>query len=465
MEDLLIKNGNVVFENDVEKADILVHNEKIAAIFAHGEAPAGSYRVIDADGLYVMPGAIDPHQHLGFYNSFEESYEVDSAREAIGGLTSIVEYHRGKGNYFETVKNEIEIGEKYSYVDFGISLGLCAKKHLTELDGYINELGITSFKFFFDKQDIAHTFYDIPKEEALTLDKADLYYIIKMLHEKDPKLLLCIHCEDPDMFRAFLKRQQELYPNSKEMKDWDASRPDFVETNCFAGAMLINAELKGNIYAVHTSSKKTLDVYRALSQNIDCGEVTIETCPQYLLFDNTVSLDAKVNPALHSKADNEALWEGIRQGIVKTIGSDNVPVTRAQKYTRNGKHCDTLWDTWVGFSSPGIAMPCLLSEGYHKRGIPLTRIAQTLSINTARKFNLKGKGEIKVGYDADLAIVDLDWERTITPELYGCSDFSIYDGLTFKGWPRYTIGRGEIIQKDGEIVTERGRGKYIFRTL
>lgn len=465
MQEMLIKNGVVVFEEEVKNADILVKDEKIVAIYEPGYAPIDIDTVIDAEGLVVMPGAIDPHQHLGLYNSFEESYEVDTAREAIGGLTSIVEYHRGKGDYFETVRNEIEIGEKYSYVDFGISLGLCAKKHMDELEDYVSKLGITSFKFFFDKQDIAHTFYNITKEEALTLDKADLYYIIKKLAEIDPKLLLCIHCEDPDMFRAFLKERQELYPDSISMVDWDAARPDFAESNCVASSMLINAEIKGNIYIVHTSAKKSVDVYSALSENIDCGEVTMETCPQYLLLDKESSIDAKVNPALRSKKDNEALWEGIRKGIIKTIGTDNVPVTKAQKYTKNGELCKTLWDTWVGFSTPGIAMPVMISEGYLKRNIPLTTIAKVLSTNTAKVFNLPCKGAIKVGYDADFAIIDMNWERTITKELFGCSDFSIYEGMTFKGWPRYTIGRGEIIQKDGEIVAKPGRGKYIKRSI
>ncbi len=465
MQELLIKNGNVVFEDEVKNADILIRDEKIVAIYEPGCAPEGCHNIIDATGLTVMPGAIDPHQHLGLYNSFEESYEVDTAREAIGGLTTIVEYHRGKGNYFETVKNEVEIGEKYSYVDFGISLGLCAKKHLDELEGYIDELGITSFKFFFDKQDIAHTFYDISKEEALTLDKADLYYIIKKLAKIDPKLLLCIHCEDPDMFRAFLKERQALYPDSISMADWDAGRPDFAESNCVASSMLINAEVKGNIYIVHTSAKKSLDVYSALTEHIDCGQVTMETCPQYLLLDKEHSIDAKVNPALRSKEDNDALWEGIRKGIIKTIGTDNVPVTKQQKYTKNGKQCETLWDTWVGFSTPGVAMPALVSEGYLKRNIPLTTIAKVLSTNTAKAFNLAGKGAIKVGYDADLAIVDMNWERAITPDLFGCSDFSIYEGMAFKGWPRYTIGRGEIIQKDGKIVAKPGRGKYLKREI
>lgn len=463
MSSLLIKDGFVVLEESIETADILIKDEKIAGIFAPGMCSEATDEIIDAKGMYVMPGAIDPHMHLGLYSSFADSYRLDSQRELIGGMTTLVEYHRGKGNYFDTVKAEIDEATGNSYVDFAISLGLCAKKHMDELEGYIKDLGITSFKFFFDKQDIAHTFYDIPKEEALTLDKADLYYVLKKLAEIDPKCMLCVHCEDPDMFRSFLKKVQQERPDSTSVADWDAARPDFVETNCAISGMLINGEVHGNMYCVHTSAKKTLDAYRALKNaGIDLGKVSIETCPQYLLLDKDhATLDAKVNPALHAKEDNEALWEGIREGIVNTIGTDNVPVDRAKKYEKG----NTLWDVWVGFGTSGIAMPALISEGYLKRGIPLTTLSKVLSTNTARLFNLKGKGEIKVGFDADLAIVDLDWERTITPELFGFTDFSIYEGMTFKGWPRYTLSRGTVMQKDGKIVGSPDHGKYLFRTL
>jgi len=461
MNEMLIKNGTAVFEDDVRKADILVKNEKIAAIYAPGEAPKAE-NTLDVSGLYIMPGAIDPHMHLGLYSSMADSYKYDSQRELIGGLTTMIDYHRGKGNYFETTAEEIKDASESSYVDFALSLGLCAKKHLVELPDYIRKMGITSFKFFFDKQDIVHTFYDIPKEEALTLDKADLYHCLKQLAEIDPKCVLCVHCEDPDMFRAFLRDVKEKNPNSKSVADWDAARPDFVESNCVASSMLINGEVGGNMYVVHTSAKKSVDVYNALIDAVPCGQVTLETCPQYLLLDkDTATMDAKVNPALHAKEDNEALWEGIRNGSIKTIGTDNVPVNRSKKYEKG----DILWDVWVGFGTSGIAMPALISEGYHKRGISLPRLSQVLSINTARVFNLPDKGEMKVGYDADFAIIDLDWERIIDKDLFGFTDFSIYEGIAFKGWPRYTISRGDIMQKDGLVVGKPGHGKYLFRTL
>lgn len=459
----IIKNGNVVFETVVQKADILIRDEKIAAILAPGEYK-GDAEVIDAEGLYVMPGTIDPHQHLGLYKPLGDAFREDTKRQAIGGLTTLLNYHRGKGNYYETVQEAIEDGESNSYVDFAFSLGLCAKEHLDELRGYVEKLGITSFKFFFDKQDIAHLFYDLPKEAALTLDKPDFYFILQKLKEISPDLLLCVHCEDADLFRALQKKvKDDNLPEDKySLSGFEKTRPDWVETISVADTMWINHIVDGNMYVVHTSSKTSVEMYETLRKVLK-GKVTLETCPHYLTLtkDSPCGLLGKVNPPLRTSEDNEALWEGIRNGSVKTMGTDNVPVRKEKRYERG----DDIWDVFVGFGGPGMILPTLISEGYHKRGIPLTTLSMVNSTNAARIFLLNEKGVIAPGYDADLALVDLDWEREITPELFGDSDFSVYEGMKLKGWPRYTISRGEIIQKDGVITAEAGRGKYIRRKI
>lgn len=457
----LIKNGFLVLENEVVKADLLINGEVISAIL-EPDTYSGDAEIIDAEGLYVMPGTIDPHMHMGLYKPLGDAFRYDTPRQAIGGLTTLINYHRGKGNYFETVREAIDDAEKNSLVDFAISLGLCAKVHLEQLEGFVNELGITSFKFFFDKQDIAHQFYDIPKEEALTLDKADLYFILKQLHDISDKLLLCVHCEDPDIFRALERKLKEEDIDKYSLENFGKTRPTFVETACVADSMWLNHVTDGNMYVVHTAAGSTVKMYETI-QSAFPSKVTLETCPQYLTLTDKAEagLLAKVNPPLHSESDIEALWEGIRSGSVKTMGTDNVPVDKAKRFERG----DDIWTTFVGFGGPGMILPTLISEGYHKRGIPLTTLAKVNSINTARIFNLESKGEIAVGKDADLAIVDLDWERKITPELFGYSDFSIYEGMSFKGWPRYTISRGEVIQKDGVITAECGRGKYIKRSI
>ena len=456
----LLRGGNVVFETEVSKANILIENGKIAAILAPDQDAEGADK-IDATGLFIMPGTIDPHMHMGLYKPIGDAFRYDTPRQAIGGVTTLINYHRGKGNYFETVAKDIEEGEKNSLIDFAISLGLCAKVHLEQLEGYISQLGITSFKFFFDKQDIAHQFYDIPKEDALTLDKADLYYILKRLAAISPKLLLCVHCEDPDIFRA-LEREIKATETENSLRVFGKTRPGFVETACVADSMWINSVVGGNMYVVHTAAGSTVEMYEVLKKTFG-GRVTLETCPQYLTLteDAPCGLLGKVNPPLHTQSDIEALWEGIRRGSVKTVGTDNVPVDLQKKYERG----DDVWGTYVGFGGPGMILPVLLSDGYHKRGIPLTTLSRVNSTNTAKIFGLESKGQIGVGKDADLVLVDLDWEREITPELFGYSDFSIYEGMKFRGWPRYTISRGEIIQKDGVITAECGRGRYLRRHI
>lgn len=459
----IIKNGSVVLENAIQKLDILIKDEKIAAILSPDEYK-GDAEVIDAEGLYIMPGTIDPHEHLGLYKPLGDAFRMDTPRQAIGGVTTLLNYHRGKGDYYETVQEAIEDGEKNSLIDFGLSLGLCAKEHLDELRGYVEKLGITSFKFFFDKQDIAHTFYDLPKDAALTLDKADFYFILQKLREISPDLLLCIHCEDADIFRALQKKVKDdnVPEDQYSLTGFEKTRPDWVETITVGDTMWINHIVEGNIYVVHTSAASSVNMYDTLHKVLK-GNVTLETCPHYLLLnkESECGLLGKVNPPLRTPADNEVLWEGIRNGSIKTMGTDNVPVKKAKRYERG----DDIWGVFVGFGGPGMILPTLISEGYHKRGIPLTTLSKVNSTNAAKVFLLRNKGIIAPGYDADLAIVDLNWEREITPELYGDSDFSVYSGMKLKGWPRYTLSRGEIIQKDGVITGKSGRGKYIFRSI
>ena len=257
-----------------------------------------------------MPGTIDPHMHIGLYKPLADAFRNDTPRQAIGGVTTLINYHRGKGDYFETVNEAIKDGEENSLIDFAFSLGLCAKEHLDFLEGYIEKLGITTFKFFFDKQDIAHKFYDIPKEAALTLDKADLYYILKKLAAISPELMLCVHCEDPDIFRALEKEVYSSDDDQYSLKTFEKTRPTFVETACVADSMWINHHVSGNMYVVHTAAGSTVDMYETINSKFP-GKVTLETCPQYLTLTNETpaGLLAKVNPPLHAQSDIERLWD------------------------------------------------------------------------------------------------------------------------------------------------------------
>lgn len=461
MADMIIKNGTAVFENETRKADILVRDGKIAAVFQPGEY-SGDAEVLDAAGLYIFPGTIDPHMHMDNHVERCEAVRIDSQRQAIGGLTTMIPFIKSFSSYFDNVPGMIKDYEQNSVIDFAFSAFLYAKRHVEEIEDTAKKLGITSFKFIFDKQDVVHEWYPISKEDALTLDKGDFYTILKRMHAISDRLVLCVHCEDPDVFRRTEKDVMASGADEYSLATYDKVRPPFVETLTMGDIMYMNHVLGGNVYMVHTASADSMEMYRAMMAAFP-SNFTVETCPQYL----TLTVDApcgilgKVNPPIHYQKDVEALWDGIKKGYVSTIGTDNVPAYLKHKQAKG----PTLWDAALGFSTPGLILPTLITEGYFKRQVPLWRIGQISSTNTAKKFLLTHKGQIKPGFDADFAIVDLNWEREITPELYGCSDYSIYAGMKFKGWPRYTVSRGEIIQKDGVVTAKPGRGKYISRTI
>ncbi|KKM10111.1 hypothetical protein SY88_15860 [Clostridiales bacterium PH28_bin88] len=459
--DLLIKNGQVVIPQvGVQQADTGVADGKIVGLYTPGAGPEAKAS-IDATGLHIFPGTVDPHWHLGIYNdSMAADFEAETRAAAIGGITTIVNCYRGKESYLESAPVLIETGENHSLVDFTYTMGLLTQQHLAELKSYIEQFGITSYKFYRNYQDDIGRIFGV--SDPLTLDSADMFLILKQFAAISDKLLLCIHCEDMDLQRRIAK---DLKAGGSEntLSYFSKTSPDFAETVSLMSALYLNDVVKGNMYAVHISAGSSIDLLEKLPHLASRG-VTIETCTHYLALteDSPCGLLAKVNPPIHTAADAEKLWEGIRKGLVQAIGSDNCPSNRAKKYGKG----EGVWETLPGFPGAGMILPILISEGYHRRGIPLGTIAHVTSAGVAKAFNLfPQKGAIQVGADADFAIVDLNWEREVKPELFGANDYSVYDGMKFKGWPVYTVSRGEIIMEKGQVVGSPGRGRYLRRSI
>lgn len=460
MNELLIKNGTVVFENDTYPADLLIRDGKIEAIFAPGTAPEEGKEILDVTGLYVMPGSIDPHTHWGIYKKYEEDVVEDSKRAVVGGLTTVLQFHRHNYDYFDTIPDYIKFCEKNSMVDFTFSLGLVKKSHVADIERYMKELKITSFKFYLDKTNRLEEHYGLTKGTGLLGNKREVMDILTTLKKLDDNAVLCLHCEDTEIFYP---EQRKTFDDAGldqfHLSSYSKARPDFGEVSAILSVLWVNHVADGNIYIVHTSTGDGVKVARQLKPILR-GKVGMETCPHYLVLNEScpAKLNATVVPPIRTAADSDTIWEGIKDGTITSIGTDNCPCDLSTKY-RKGTDIEHVTP---GFPGAGMMLPALISEGYHKRGISLSQLSKVNSINTARKFGLKTKGEIKVGMDADLAIMDLNWERKIDRDLFGHCDFSIYDGMTFKGWPRYTMVRGNIVQKDG-VICSAPSGKFLPR--
>jgi len=191
--------------------------------------------------------------------------------------------------------------------------------------------------------------------------------------------------------------------------------------------------------------------------------IHVETCPHYLLLDDAspAGVLAKVNPPIRAHADVEAMWEGIADGSIDTVGTDHVPRKRS---TKEGKG---IWGSSNGFPGVATMLPIMISEGFHRRGIAPERIAAVLSRNAARIYRMPGKGALAVDYDADLTVVDPDLARAVDPAtLESFADYSPYEGMTLTGWPVATYVRGRQVMASGAVTAaarEHPDGRYLFR--
>ena len=215
------------------------------------------------------------------------------------------------------------------------------------------------------------------------------------------------------------------------------------------------------IHIVHTSSAQALEA--ALMQRRAGAAITIETCPHYLTHDEEWGHGniGKINPPLRSPADREALWKAIGEGHIDIIGTDHIHRDATSK-------AGSIWDASPGCPGLETMLPVMLTDGYHARGIPLSRIAALTSGNSARAMGLShAKGAITVGLDADFAIVDLGTEWTLDRGmLHSAAGYSLYEGRRFRGRVVHSMLRGNFIMREGQLVQSAiGKGRYLPRAL
>lgn len=446
----VVRSGRVVLEGvGVVECDLAIQEGKIAAVLGPGvEAPAEE--VVDARGLVVFPGAIDAHVHFGLGSP--EDWSTESRAAARGGLTSVVNYIQGAASYHELAKTDHERAQKDSVIDYAHHFIIMNDLHLSELSSYIEELGTPSFKYFtnFKGQEGAY----------LGVDGTDagFFYDLCRAVAQHPEAVLAVHTEN---IEVVWRLAAQLKASGRDgLAAWTDSRPDFVEAHDMFTAFLFAERTGAQVYIPHLSSAAGIRVY--LEHRARGGRSYIETCPHYLTHTKDSELGglAKVNPPVRTHADQEALWDAIADGTVAVVGSDHNSRPRARKE-------GSIWSASAGFPGVTTLLPVLLSEGHHKRGLPLERIAQLVSSNPARIFGMyPKKGAIAVGSDADLTLVDLTRHQVVDSSGFGShADYSIYDGWRMQGWPVATMVRGHTVMRENQIVAPGGYGRFIRRPV
>jgi allantoinase len=447
--DLLIKNSSVVLKDEVRILDIGVKDGLIVQL-GHGiDAPA--LETIDASGLTVMAGMIDAHVHLNEPGlGAWEGFESGSAALAAGGVTTYIDMPLNGVPPTVTVaamQMKLDAAYERSYVDYALWGGLVPGK-LHELKP-LSDAGVVGYKAFMsapggEGEDIFREVDDYTLLEGMK--------IIKSLNK-----VLALHAEsEPIVSRLADAARSE---GRLGAVDYVATRPIVAELEAINRALFYAEQTGCALHFVHISSEAGV---RAIHEARERGmDVTVETCPHYLAFTPATMVEkgaiAKCAPPMRDNEERERLWQAVREGRIDLIASDHSPCPTSMK------EADNFFDAWGGIAGAQSSVAFFVGEGHVKRGIPLTEISRMISGEPAKRFGLyPAKGEIRLGSDADLILIDLNTTYVLQKEqLYHRHKHSPYIGEIFHCGIMAVYSRGRKVYDSETGLGSEKRGTFI----
>jgi dihydropyrimidinase len=470
--DVLIMNASAVIPKVgvIAEKNIMIEDGKIKALANNSADNISASRKIDARGKYVLPGAIDPHVHYGVYTPINEAARSESRSAAVGGVTTMLRMLRLYESYQNNnmMTNQLLASKGNHYVDYSIHASILRPDQVRDIP-YLKELGISSLKIYMNLgADLSRIHIDLePGTHGIKDGEVDMTDELMSSIVKEGSRMhstILVHAENPVICSEYIRKGMKK--NGKaSLKEWSDCRPSSSEAQSIAKVSELGRKIGGgaNLYFVHIGSTAALDAILAEREKGQ-SNYYIETCPHYLTHTTEFgSLTGKVTPPIRSKSDLQSMWSALRNGVVDTIGTDHVANRLEMKMGKGD-----IWSALAGFPGLATMLPVLLSRGVNEDRIGIEKVAELTSYNTARIFGMyPKKGTVQPGSDADLTIVDLDLEKTVTPELLqSYSDYTIYDGWKLRGWPIMTIVRGKIIMEDGQVASEAlGHGEFVPRPV
>ena len=482
--DLVIKNVRVVSPNKttIDTMDIGIKDGKFAKIAPDISVDEGD-ESYDGKGLLGMPGAIDPHTHVGIYVHPYEDAPTESAAAAQGGVTTLIPYVRTGSLYLNMggsltkfFPELLKQSDGRYYVDYGYHMSPISGAQVHEMEYLLTECGAPNYGevFMFYGLHGLHGKSDT-QSKWLMLEEGDHYDLAHFdficreaarLQEKYPDLADLIqvswHCETPEILRAYeTKVRQE--GTLEGLEAYSAARPPHSEAIAIqiVGAMAQEAGLK-QVNILHITSIEAMDATLRAREMYPDVEFGIEVTAGHLLLDTDCQMGAyaKVNPPLRPPHHKEYLWEKVLDGTVQWIMTDHANCPENLKVDTNDP--ENVWKAKAGFGGTEYLLAGIFSEGT-KRGLSPNRVAELVSWNASRRFGLFNKGDVAEGYDADLVLFDPDETWTIHGEdSFSAQGYTPFEGLEVTGRAKTTFVRGHRVYDNGEIVGEM-QGQYIHR--
>jgi len=430
--DLVVRGGTIVGPDGLEPGDVAVVDGRVAAVGA-GLAATGAEE-IDATGLHVFPGGVDPHVHFDEPGRTHwEGFATGSEALAAGGVTAYADMPLNSlppTTDADAFDRKRAAAEAASQVDFALWGGLVPGKTAAIDDLWAH--GALGFKAFLCDSGVA----EFPPADDLTLLEG-------MRRCAELGAIVLVHAESAVIVAELTRRA--VAAGRRGARDYAASRPAVAELEAISRALFLAGETGCALHVVHVSTPRGVElVARARTAGVDAS---CETCPHYLLLtvDDAERLGAaaKCAPPLRTAEERDGLWSLLERGLLPVVASDHSPCPPEMKAGADA------FRAWGGISGCQSTRGLLLAHGR----LPLPAVAAVTATNAARRFGLGGKGAVEVGHDADLALVDLALEWDLEPsELRYRHPVSPYVGRRLRGRVVRTILRGTTVMCDGSLA-------------
>ena len=452
---ILIQGGTVVLGETVSQQDLLISGELIAAVGKLADVRAD--KVLDAHGLLVLPGGVDTHVHFNdvFMNTISvHDYYSGTLAAAFGGTTSVVDFSNQApgGSLMGTLAAKEEEARGRAVVDWGVHPAITepSEKTLAEIPAVV-VAGAPTMKC-----------YMTYREEGLLIEEPDLRRILAAL--RDAGGMLLVHAEDNDLVEESIPR---FLGSGRTAPIYHAeSKPPAVENRAIERSIQMVRDLGGRLFIVHLTTGEGVEmVGAARGAGLD---VWAETCTHYLIYTEQMlrkedGIKWICSPPLRDQAAQEKLWQGVRDGRLVQVTSDDAAYS--WEATCYGKDRFDLCPNGMPGIEPRFIL--LYSEGVAAGRISLPRFVELVSTNPARLFGMAPrKGTLLPGADADIVLLDPEPRWTMGQATsHSPNDWHAYEGIEITGKIRKVFSRGELIIDDDTFVAEAGRGRYLARKL
>ncbi len=457
--DTIITNSHVILSNGMVEKNILIDEGKIVGFTT--DSPSCDHKINGA-GLVSVPGPIDTHVHYGVYSSIDKAARTESHAAAIGGITTMMRMLRLGDLFTNSLQSQLDVASQNHYIDYAIHASIFTPQQVSEMN-YCIEKGITSFKIYMNLGgEIGHVYMDMPPNSSSLVD-AQVNVTDELVEQTvkaaaDLRCPVLVHAEDYESCGCGIKTAKEK--NQDGLSAWSSSRSPEFEAKAIKTISKFGRDYDCVIYFVHIGSERAL---KQIEEEKKLGtKIFVETCPHYLTlsYEKQSGYLAKVMPPIRTEDDRKAVWNALSNNQIDTIGTDHVANQLKLKLDGNN-----VWSALAGFPGIGTAIPILLNDGVNQKKISLEQFVRFTSQNAAQIFGMyPQKGTIEKNSDADITMIDLKKEKTVTSDLFGgFSDYIVYEGRSLIGWPVKTIVRGELVAENFEVIGNLGHGKLVDR--